>query len=132
MQNTNLDLRLRILWTLYIHGHVILETAPVCNISAITAQKWKKRYNESDYDGLADLPKSGRPQLVPREAMRHIKKWCHAAPRSSLEVYERILKITGMMYSKAHTRHLMLKFNMSRKVPIRFHINAAKFEEVEI
>ena len=52
-------------------------------------------------------------------------------PRSTLEVQQRIEKVTGIHYSIGHIRHLMHKFNMSRKVPIRFHINSAKAEEVE-
>ena len=124
-------IRLLILWQIYIIGKTVRETAELCDVSTTTVMKWKKRYVEFGYVGLADLPRSGRPSRVSKKDKRDTRKWYHAAPRSALEVCQRMCKITGVTYSMAHTRRLMHKFNMSRKVPIRFHINAAKFEEVE-
>lgn len=93
---------------------------------------WKRRFEEEGLDGLRDRPRSGRPPKVASWKLERIKtliekKQCWTATEVMRLIYEK----TGVRYSLMHITRLLHSWGLSRKRPVRRHINAASDEEVE-
>lgn len=91
---------------------------------------WVARYREGGLAALRDLPRSGRPALVPDFDVFTILWGEYVTHVSPALLCDAIEAETGVRYHISSVRRFLRKFGFSRKRPTLVHVNRAGPEEV--
>ena len=94
--------------------------------------KWVQRYEEGGIDALRDLPRSGRPTIVPKKTIKKImdnaKQENGTTPP---RIYQTIYEKTNVRYTMSRIRQIMAQHMMSPKKPQPIHVNHASIKSVQ-
>lgn len=90
-------------------GYTIKEIADIFQVSRDTVSSWIDRWEESGIDGLADMPRNGRPPILTEEELKKVYELIEEHPRSIRTVIAKLYEITGKLISSRTIRRLVKK-----------------------
>ncbi len=88
-------------------GYAIKEIADIFQVNRDTVTSWIDRWEKSGIDGLADMPRSGRPPILTEEERQTVFELIKEYPLSIRRVISKLFEITGKSVSSRTIRRLV-------------------------
>ena len=123
--------RMLAMHVVYVCKAGIDETAAHLMRFARWVRNWLHRYDEGGLEGLRDLPRSGRPRRIPREAIEQIIDKAIQPKGTPAGLQKRIHEETGTKLHTTYIRKIMRMYDLSPKESQRVHINRAGKKAVQ-
>ena len=118
--------RLHAMCMIKINEHTIAKTAKEMFCTYQCVRNWLCRFEEYGLEGLEDLPRSGRPPLIPHKITKIEKLFKKlSGGMTPKKLMQLMFDRTGITYHITHVCRLMRSWNLKAKVPQKLHVSAA-------
>ena len=119
--------RLHAICIIKINNYSIAETARQMFCTYQSVRNWFDSFEKYGLEGLEDLPRSGRPPLIPHKKLQKIERTFKkiSGGMTPKKLMKFIFYRTRITYHITHVRRLMRKWNLKPKVPQKVHARAA-------
>ncbi len=119
--------RLHAICIIKINNYAIAETARQMFCTYNSVKNWLDSFEKYGIEGLEDLPRSGRPPLIPHKKLQKIERTFKKISdgMTPKKLIKFIFVRTGITYHITHICRLMRKWNLKLKVPQKVHARAA-------
>lgn len=97
-------------------GETVTEVAERLGVTAGTAYRWSRRYESHGFEGLSDMPRSGRPPAIePEKAKEILKLTVESVPQEATHWSTRLMA----KYAKVSTRQVQRVWSAADLKPHR-------------
>ena len=86
---------------------------------------WVRRYGEGGTDALRDLPRSGRPPIVPHQRITGMVNTAGRVRITPVMLQQRLEEEAGHKFHITYVRKMMHRLGLTPKVPHTVHVNCA-------
>jgi len=107
------------------HGMTRAKAASLLDCDEKTVRMWVSRYASGGLGALRDLPRPGRPPVVPRGGPEVAVREASASPTTPAEVLKAVAGAFGEAFHPASVRRIMRGAGLSCKRPSLVHANRA-------